>query len=211
MVSRPQVSVVPEQVAVDEAASLDERWARAPNNTGFSLSVDHRRRTAPRPEWRERSGNPLRIDLVERLCVVEPRQAMPAETAETNARQLSIERTLRLTGDDDLAPVGRGANPSCGVDGQTDVPRLRKGGAATVDTGTKADRDVARPRPFPQTALDGESCFDGRNDTLEDREELVGSGVDLTAARPKHGLSNDVSTVVKHARIAIAKPAQMGG
>jgi hypothetical protein len=35
MVSPPQVSVVPEQVAVDEAASLDERWARAPNNTGF--------------------------------------------------------------------------------------------------------------------------------------------------------------------------------
>src|SRR5438128_7125543 len=138
---------------------------------------------------------------------------MPTEAPEADAgRQRSLDSGLRLAGDDDLASTRRPADPSRCVHGQTDVPRIGQGGTAAVDPGSDPAFQIVQPGPGAHRALDAHRRLDRRNDLLEDREELIGAGVDLATAGSKHRLPYDAPDVVQQVRVAIAElPEESGG
>src|SRR5712691_6302759 len=138
---------------------------------------------------------------------------MPTEASEADAgRQRSLDGVLRLAGDDDLASMCRPADPSRGVYGQTDVPRVGQGGTAAVDPGSDPAFQIVQPGPSAHRALDASRRLDRRNDLLEDREELNRAGVDLAAAGSKHRLPDDAPDIVQQVRVAIAElPEKSGG
>src|SRR5439155_16786088 len=162
---------------------------------------------------REDNQEPLRLHWEERLGMGEPGQAVPTEGVETDAGgQGVLDSSSGLVGDHDLAAMRRRTDTGRGVDGQPDVPRIGEGGAAAVDTGADLYLEVLGPGPRAQRALDDHGRFDGRNDALEDGEELIRAGVDLTAAGAAHRGPNDVLDVFQQVRVAIAElPEKNGG
>src|SRR2546427_465213 len=138
---------------------------------------------------------------------------MPTEASEAYAgRQRSLDGGLRLAGDDDLASMCRPADPGRSVHGQTDVPRVGQGGTAAVDPGSDPAFQIVQPGPGAHCALDAYRRLDGRNDLLEDREELIRAGVDLATAGTKHRVPDDVPDVVQQVRVAVAElPEKRGG
>ncbi len=80
--------------------------------------------------------------------------------------------------------MGRRADASRGVDGEADVTDIGEGGAAAMNPDANPDVEIVGPASFAEPALDGCCRLDGVDGPLEDREELVGTGVNLAAARP---------------------------
>src|SRR6266508_4673501 len=112
---------------------------------------------------------------------------MSTEATESYAvRQHPLYGGLRLARDDDLSTVGRPAHPSRCVDRQPDVPGVGQRGLAAVDADPDPALEIVGPRPFAHRALQGYGGLDGRRYLLEDREELVGAGVDLAALGCQH-------------------------
>lgn len=77
--------------------------------------------------------------------------------------------------------MGSRADAGRGVDGQADVTDVRERGAPAMDP--NADPDA----------------------------EIVGPGVDFSAACSRHRSADDVSDVVQHVAIAVAQPMRKAG
>ena len=131
---------------------------------------------------------------------------MSAETAEADAGRCRFpDSRPGLAGNDDLPSVGRRADASRGVDGQTDVPDIGQCRATAMDPDTNPDFEIVGPGPIAERTLDGRRRLDGGGGPLEDREVLVGAGVDLAAARSQHRRPEDASDVVQQVAIAVAR------
>src|SRR5207253_6103922 len=109
----------------------------------------------------------------------------------------SFDGGLRPAGDNDLAAVGRRADPSSGMDRQPDVPRLGHRGAAAVDADAHPAPQIVWPRSLAQRALEADGRLDRRDNAFEDSEEFVGMGIDRAATGSKHGPTDDASHVVQ--------------
>jgi hypothetical protein len=77
-----------------------------------------------------------------------------------------------------------------------------------VDAHADPTLHLVGPTTSAQGPLDGDRRLDGRGGLLEDPEELVGTGLDLTSACLGHGIPNEVPDVVQQACIPIAQPAE---
>src|SRR5439155_17309445 len=85
------------------------------------------------PQWREVGHQPITLDLEELHVLGQPREPMAAQAPEAeDGRLRTVHRASGLTRQDDLAAVGRLADPGRGVDRQPDVAGIRQGGAAAV-------------------------------------------------------------------------------
>src|SRR5512145_645249 len=90
-----------------------------------------KRRPSPGPQSWKADSQSVRLNLEKHLGIGKTGQAMAAETAEPDAgRRRCPNRGPGGGGHDDLSSVGRRAKASGGVDGETDVPDVRQGGAA---------------------------------------------------------------------------------
>ena len=137
---------------------------------------------------------------------------MTAQTPEAHAGPRRVrDRVFGVAGNDDLPPVGRGADPSRRVDRQTDVADIGEGGAPAVDPDADPDVEMVRPAPPAERPLDGHRGLDGAAGPLEDREELVGAGVDLPPACPRHRRPKNASEIVQEIAVAVPQPAEQRG
>src|SRR5207245_5821390 len=116
-----------------------------------------------------------------------------------------------LAGDDDLAAVGRGADTGGGVYRKSDVSRVGQARTAAMDPHSNAALHVVRPRSLAHPSLDGHPGLDGRDDVLEDGEELVGPNVDLPPPRLAHRAAKDRSDVFQELRVPVAQLAEQRG
>src|SRR6185295_10787031 len=91
-------------------------------------------RGTPDPRrWKLDAQSP-RLDLEEHLGIRKASEAMSTETAEPDAgRGRCPDRCSDRGGNDDLASVGRRADASRGVNGQTDVPDVGQCRAPAMD------------------------------------------------------------------------------
>ncbi len=81
-----------------------------------------------------------------------------------------------------------------------------------MDPDANSNRQILRPRSPGQRALNAHRGLDGRDDALEDGEELVGADFDLSSAGPQHGVANDLPHTLEHVRVAVAQlPQERGG
>src|SRR2546422_10490167 len=111
--------------------------------------------TAPRPRRWERGEQSVRLDLEERLGIRQAGQTMPAEAAEAETGRHRCSDGFRgLAGDDDLTPMGHGADTGYGVDGQTDGAEIGEGGAAAVDTDEDPHFEFDASGPFSECPPD---------------------------------------------------------
>ena len=80
---------------------------------------------------------------------------MPAQIPEADAGPHRFsDRLFGLAGDDDLSPMGRGADPRRRVDRQTDVADIGEGGAPAVDPDADPDVEMVRPASPAERPLD---------------------------------------------------------
>src|SRR2546422_10260000 len=102
--------------------------------------------TAPRPRRWERGEQSVRLDLEERLGIRQAGQTMPAEAAEAETgRHRGSDGFGGLAGEEDLTPMGHGADRRDGVDGQTDVAEIGECGDAGVDRGRHTRVELVAP------------------------------------------------------------------
>src|SRR5262249_21024975 len=106
---------------------------------------------------------------------------MSTEAAEPDTgRRRSPDCDSRRSGSDGLPSVGRGADASRGVNGETDVADIGQCRAAAVDPDTdpklEAVGQMTGPRPRAELALDRHGGFSGSPGALEDGEELISAG-----------------------------------
>src|SRR5947208_17017516 len=88
------------------------------------------------------------FDLEEFFDTRQAGQATPAQAAEADAgRDRPSDGDPCRAGDDDLPPMGRGADACCGVYGSTDVPIIREGGTAGMYPRATPDLEVVGPGP----------------------------------------------------------------
>src|SRR5439155_22397403 len=95
-----------------------------------------------------------------------------------------------------------------GVHGETDVAGLGESRTAAVDSGPDAALNVVAPGLARQRAMDADRRVDCREHLFEDREELVGAGVDLAATAPPDRLPDDAPNLVQQTPIRIAHPPE---
>src|SRR5512145_365482 len=96
-----------------------------------SIGRPPKRRPSPGPQSWKADSQSVRLNLEKHLGIGKTGQAMAAETVEPDAgRRRCPNRGPGGGGHDDLSSVGRRAKASGGVDGETDVPDVRQGGAA---------------------------------------------------------------------------------
>src|SRR5438445_4062657 len=138
---------------------------------------------------------------------------MSTEAAEADVRwRPFLDHGSSFLGDDDLATVPGRADAGGGVDRQADVAAVREGDEAAVDPDANSNRQILRPRSPRQRALNAHRSLDGRDDALEDGEELVGADFDLSSAGPQHGVANDLPHTLEQVRVAVAQlPQERGG
>src|SRR3989442_14396148 len=107
---------------------------------------------------------------------------MPTEATIADARRRrSCDRVFCHLGDDNLTPMRRRADAGHGVDGQADVPEVRQGGPAAMDSDAHSDGEIFRPALPAERTLDSCGSLDGGCGALEGREELVGPVITSTA------------------------------
>src|SRR5207247_7805343 len=136
---------------------------------------------------------------------------MRTEASEPNPRgHRSRGGIFRLAGDQDLAAVRSEADPGRGVNRQADVSRIGEGRTAAVDAGPDTALEALGPRSLAQDPLERDRRLDGRSRPLEDGEELVRTGVDLAASRPKHGVPHDIPDVPQQGGVALTELPQQG-
>ena len=75
----------------------------------------------------------------------------------------------------------RGADAGRGMDGEADVPDIRQCRVAAVNPDTHPHFQIVGPLAIAERPLDGYRSLDSRRGALEDREELVGTGIDFSA------------------------------
>src|SRR5438552_4389868 len=165
-----------------------------------------------RPRRWEGVEQSIGFDLEEFFDTRQAGQATTAQAAEADAgRDHPSDGDPCRAGDDDLTPMGRRADACCGVDGQTDVPNIREGGAAAMDPHTSPDLEVVGPDPRAERALDVRGRLDGSLGAFEGCEKLVGARIDLAAARFGHRSAEDAPHVVPHVAIPVAHAMEQGG
>jgi len=169
-------------------------------------------RAASGPQRREATAQSVSLDLKEDVRLREAGQAMSTETPEANAgRRRGADGGSGRRRQNDLPAVGRPADARGGVHREPDVADVRQRRASAVDPGPYAHVETVDPRPLTELALGGHGRLDGGARPLEDREELVGAGVDLAAARSRHRCPEDPSDVVQQVAIAIAQLTEKEG
>src|SRR5713226_2468895 len=155
-------------------------------------------RAAPAPRLREAAPEPLRLDLEQRLDRGKAGKAMPPQTAEAHAgRRRRPDRDPGPGGHHDLPAVSRRADASRGVNRQPEVPDLGQRGAAAENPHPDPDVEIVGPPALAEGTLDRHRRLDRWARLLEDREVLVGAGVDFPAAGSQHRGAEDASDVVQ--------------
>ncbi len=86
--------------------------------------------------------------------------------------------------------------------------RVRESGPAGVHPDADAHLGLLRPRLISEPALDRERRFERMGRTAEDREELVGAGVDLVPARRANARPDRRAEVTEQPRVVVAEALQ---
>src|SRR5262245_54667169 len=121
----------------------------------------------------------LRLGQQEQFSLtVQPPEFVPAAGCEVQGRPL--REIARRTRYQDLTGRGQGEDPGGGVDGHA------------ADAAAPADRDIAGVDADPDAQVHGRSRDDeggaaahGTGRAVEDGEEAVAGGLDLTASKPR--------------------------
>src|ERR671937_3043655 len=137
---------------------------------------------------------------------------MSTETPEPDAgRCRCADGCSGRGGENDLSAVSRRANPRSCVNGQPDVSIIGECRSTAVDSDADAHFQTVCPCSLAELTLDRHGRLDGRSGPLEDGKELVGSGIDLAAARSGLRCPEDASHVVQECAVAVAQPAEQDG
>src|SRR6266540_6418310 len=113
---------------------------------------------------------------------------MRAQAPEADAGRPGPTHSLAGRGrEQNLAAVGHRADAGDGVNGEPDVPGIREGGTSGMNADTDLDLDLVGPSPRPRRPCDRQSGLERLRRPIEDREEFVRASIDLSAAHPTHG------------------------
>src|SRR5207245_3525901 len=97
------------------------------------------------------------------------------------------------------------------VERNTAVPDVGQGVQAAVEPDASPAYHPAGPPSSAERTLDGHRRLDRDGGPLEDREELVGAGVDLAAPRTRYRRPEDAADVVQQVAVAVAQLIEEGG
>jgi hypothetical protein len=134
-----------------------------------------------------------------------------AEFAEPDAVRRGCEQVPERSRDHDLAAVAGRADAHRGIHIEADVAGLAQRRAPGVEADSKPDLVSLRPGAGHRSALDRDRGLEGRGRLREDREVLVGAGVDLLAAGICDGRSKEVAGLGQDRGPAVAETLEEGG
>src|SRR5207245_7404443 len=139
-------------------------------------------------------------------------EVMQAKIAESEAGGLrGADRVAGRVRKHDLPAVGGRADPSRGVHSDPYVSRVGQGGMPSVKPDSDPYVQVVRPNPRGNLALNRERGTQRCRGLFEDGEHLVGSGVDLPAARLQDGAAEQAADIGQQPRVPGAGAADEAG
>jgi hypothetical protein len=97
------------------------------------------------------------------------------------------------------------------VDSKADVSGIRELRATAVDADSDAYLDAIAPRAVTELTLNCHGRLEGCGRLREDREEFVGTCVDLAPARSLHGSTENGSDALQQGAVAIAQLTEQYG
>src|SRR5207302_8654656 len=147
-----------------------------------------------------------RLGLKKRLELWQALELMQAQISETDAGGLrGADRVAGRVRKQDLPAVGGRADPSRGVHSDPYVSGIGQRGTPGVESDSDLYGQVARPFRRGNLALNGKRGTQRCRGLFVDREQLVGSAVDLPAAGLPDGAAKQTSDVGQHSGVSIAE------
>src|SRR6267143_4776903 len=120
---------------------------------------------------------------------------MQAESSEASAGMSGVNRVAGRARKHYLPTVGREADPSCSVNGDAHVSCVGQSGTSGVQADPDPYPQAVRPNCHENFALNDKRGVQSRRRLLEDREQLVGAGVDLAATRFSNGATKQLTDI----------------